>query len=126
MKKRNAKKGFTIVELVIVIAVIAILAAVLIPTFSNVVENAKKSAAFQEAKNAWTEYLATIDYTQAEPEKDLVIVVDGYYVTVESGKIATTAVKGAVTVAEGKTAIDTNTADDASVYKKADVTLPTA
>lgn len=41
MKKLNLLKnnnGFTIVELVIVIAVIAILAAVLVPTFSNVVE----------------------------------------------------------------------------------------
>lgn len=37
-KKKNA---FTITELVIVIAVIAILAAVLIPTFSNVVASAK-------------------------------------------------------------------------------------
>ncbi len=37
----NKRKGFTIVELVIVIAVIAILAAVLIPTFSNVIKDAK-------------------------------------------------------------------------------------
>lgn len=36
MKKTNTKKGFTIIELVIVIAVIGILAAVLIPTFSGV------------------------------------------------------------------------------------------
>ncbi|MGM9683101.1 MAG: type IV pilin protein, partial [Eubacteriales bacterium] len=33
--KNTKKKGFTIVELVIVIAVIAILAAVLIPTFTS-------------------------------------------------------------------------------------------
>lgn len=46
------KKGFTIVELVIVIAVIAILAGVLIPTFSSVTKNAKQSAAMQQAKNA--------------------------------------------------------------------------
>ena len=39
--KRNNKKGFTIVELVIVIAVIAILAAVLIPTFSSIIKKAK-------------------------------------------------------------------------------------
>ena len=38
--KNLKKKGFTIVELVIVIAVIAILAAVLIPTFSNLVKKA--------------------------------------------------------------------------------------
>ena len=42
--KRSNKKGFTIVELVIVIAVIAILTAVLIPTFSNLVKKANLSA----------------------------------------------------------------------------------
>lgn len=40
----NRNNGFTIVELVIVIAVITILAAVLVPTFSNVVENANASS----------------------------------------------------------------------------------
>ena len=58
MKKSN-KKGFTIVELVIVIAVIAILAAVLIPTFSNVVEKANESKDMQQARNAYEEWLAT-------------------------------------------------------------------
>ena len=43
MKKSN-KKGFTIVELVIVIAVIAILAAVLIPTFSSLTKRANLSS----------------------------------------------------------------------------------
>ncbi|MBQ9467981.1 MAG: type II secretion system protein [Clostridia bacterium] len=40
----NKRKGFTIVELVIVIAVIAILAAVLIPTFSSLIKKANLSA----------------------------------------------------------------------------------
>ena len=43
MRNTN-KKGFTIVELVIVIAVIAILAAVLIPTFSGIIKKAQQSA----------------------------------------------------------------------------------
>ena len=38
------RKGFTIVELVIVIAVIAILAAVMIPTFGSIIETANRSA----------------------------------------------------------------------------------
>ena len=50
--KNSNKKGFTIVELVIVIAVIAILAAVLIPTFSSVINKANDSAALQKAQNA--------------------------------------------------------------------------
>ena len=41
---RNTKKGFTIVELIIVIAVIAVLAAVLIPTFSNLIQKANVAA----------------------------------------------------------------------------------
>ena len=53
MKKLN-KKGFTIVELVIVIAVIAILAGVLIPTFATVVDKANKSSAEQQARNFYT------------------------------------------------------------------------
>ena len=40
---RNTKKGFTIVELIIVIAVIAVLAAVLIPTFSNLIQKANEA-----------------------------------------------------------------------------------
>ena len=59
--KRNNKKGFTIVELVIVIAVIAILAGVLIPTFAGIVEKANVSKALQEAKNAYTADLALLD-----------------------------------------------------------------
>ena len=51
MIKRNNKKGFTIVELVIVIAVIAILAAVLIPTFAGIIKKANISKDTQLAKN---------------------------------------------------------------------------
>ena len=58
MNKKNNRKGFTIVELVIVIAVIAILAAVLIPTFAGMVEKANESKALQEAQNAYKEALS--------------------------------------------------------------------
>lgn len=47
----NKYRGFTIVELVIVIAVVAILAAVLIPTFSAIVKRANISADTQAARN---------------------------------------------------------------------------
>ena len=47
MKKIN-KKGFTLTELIVVIAVIAILAAVLIPTLTGYIEKARISADNQE------------------------------------------------------------------------------
>ena len=51
----SKKKGFTIVELVIVVAVIAILAAVLIPTFSNLVKKANESADIQACREMNTQ-----------------------------------------------------------------------
>lgn len=60
MKKLNNKKGFTIVELVIVIAVIGILAAVLIPTFSGVIDKANESNALSEASNSLKVVLAEL------------------------------------------------------------------
>lgn len=67
--KKKLKKGFTLVELVIVIAVIAILSAVLIPTFGNVIQNANDSAAFSTASNALTQY--TTSMAAAQQSTDL-------------------------------------------------------
>ena len=51
MQRKMNKKGFTIVELVIVIAVIAILAAVLIPTFASIIRKADVANDTAVAKN---------------------------------------------------------------------------
>ena len=56
--KKNSRSGFTIVELVIVIAVIAILAGVLIPTFAGLISKANESKALQEATSAYREAYA--------------------------------------------------------------------
>lgn len=92
MKKLN-KKGFTIVELVIVIAVIAILAAVLIPTFATVIDKANKSAAVSAAKNAYTAYLAE-DKANIIAGKDLKIFTGKYEVSVTDNKLVDNALNG--------------------------------
>ncbi len=83
------KKGFTIVELVIVIAVIAILAAVMIPTFSGIVDKANASAALQEAQNTYKLYLGLVDYANNEEviTNGFIQLKSGDYVELVDGKV---------------------------------------
>lgn len=80
--KRFIKKGFTLIELVIVIAVIAILSAILIPSFSNIVKKANYSADLQIASTLNTS-LALYDddiYSENDLRKALDNSYgDGYY-----------------------------------------------
>lgn len=80
MKKLN-NKGFTIVELVIVIAVIGILAGVLIPTFSGITASARQSAALQEAKASLNALLSVNQGTVAEGTQFVVTADEGKEVT---------------------------------------------
>ena len=75
---RSNKKGFTIVELVIVIAVIAILAAVLIPTIAGLVKKANISAD-QQAVVQMNKILAA-DASKPASTEDVVkiLVKNGY------------------------------------------------
>ena len=78
-KNHKSRKGFTIVELVIVIAVIAILAGVLIPTFSNVITKANDSAALQRVTNAYKEaYAIALSNDGQITSADKDIVVDSF------------------------------------------------
>ncbi len=53
MRKSN-KKGFTLVELVVVIAIIGVLAAILVPTMMNYVKKARLKTANANAKLIFT------------------------------------------------------------------------
>ena len=109
MKKMN-RKGFTIVELVIVIAVIAILAGVLIPTFSGIVNKANDSKALQEARNVYTAYTANLNYAGGDvAEQDIVVKVGTKYFAIADGVLSSTVYTDAVTAAKAAGATkDTN------------------
>ena len=85
MNKKNNRKGFTIVELVIVIAVIAILATVMVPTFGNVIDKAKNSALVQELKNEYTEFMIkmadddTVTGYDFSDDEVIIKIEDDYY-----------------------------------------------
>ena len=53
---KNRKKGFTVVELVIVIAVIAVLSAILIPTFVGLTNKANEAALQLDLRNCYVDY----------------------------------------------------------------------
>ena len=73
----NKKKGFTVVELVIVIAVIAILSAVLIPTFVGLSNRAKETALQENLRNAYVSYAAETDPSDLHAQEEVYLVVDG-------------------------------------------------
>lgn len=82
---KNRKKGFTIVELVIVIAVIAILAAVLIPNLARLVDRANENSAMQAARNEYEAYLT--EYAKdLEGSVHFVIIKGDYAFEVTNGQ----------------------------------------
>lgn len=56
IKLKASKKGFTLIELVTVLAIIAILSSAIIPKISNYITEAKKVAILNEAKTVVTAY----------------------------------------------------------------------
>ena len=60
MKKLKNSKGFTLVEMLIVVAIIAILVAIAIPSFNNSLEKAREAADIANIRNAYSE--AMVDY----------------------------------------------------------------
>ena len=72
---QKLKRAFTITELVIVIALVAILAAVLIPTFANVVKNANESADTQTVKHLNT-IIASEQTISREPAANMTQVLE--------------------------------------------------
>lgn len=75
MLKKMNKKGFTLAELLIVVAIIAVLVAISIPIFSAQLEKAKEATDMANIRSAYAEVIAnylgdsTKDYTINVPLK---------------------------------------------------------
>lgn len=64
-QKCKSRKGFTLIELIVVIAIIGILATVLMPKFAGFTESSKKTKAISNARNI----AVAIEALQAESKK---------------------------------------------------------
>lgn len=54
MERNNQKRGFTLVELIVVLVILAVLAALLVPSLTGYIDKAKKKAVITEARDVWT------------------------------------------------------------------------
>lgn len=63
--KTNSKKGFTLVEMIIVIVIIAILAAIAIPAMKGYIEDANEATAIANCRTALTASEATVPLMEA-------------------------------------------------------------
>ena len=75
MKKVNNRKGFTLVEIIVVLVILAILAAIAVPSVIGYVNEAKKERYIVEAKSIYTviqteeaKLVNDIDYTDKPNE----------------------------------------------------------
>jgi len=56
LKKLNNKKGFTLMEMLIVVAIIAVLVAIAIPVFNGALTKSKEAADVANIRAAYAEY----------------------------------------------------------------------
>ena len=113
--KLNNKKGFTLVELIVVIVIIGILAAVLVPKLGGFTDRAKSTEALVAAKQvatAYDAYYAENDnvWSKDADAKAYVVTmsgVDDSYITLEDdGAFTVSIVKGTKTFQASRTSGD--------------------
>lgn len=107
--KENKKKGFTLVELIVVLVILAILAALLIPALTGYIDRAKEKDIIAETRQTVMAAQTLVDeaYAKEDIKSNNITVGDGDTVKVTTEAIAKLAEVdkdniGTVTVASGK------------------------
>lgn len=114
--RKDGESGFTLVELLIVVAIIAILAAIAIPQFSKYKKRAYVATMNADIKNAYTAAQAYLTDWPSETVDDLAKLLEGGYTpTADSAStflvldVGTMTLSGGDITLNGAFPIDTNT-----------------
>ena len=107
IRKKNAHNaGFTLLELVIVLAVIAILSAILIPTFTDVISRAKETAARQNCRTVAEQYmLYRLEEGDSSDLGGYLFISGDYAFVLENGELRETEVSeedGIISIKDGE------------------------
>lgn len=105
-KKSNKlkKKGFTLIELVAVLAIIAILSATFVPKFTNYITEAKKVAILNKAKSVVTAYEAVSHKLDSDDENTTIETLK-----TKSPDLSTSKIPSGVSVSQCRTLLESNT-----------------
>lgn len=90
--KENKKKGFTLVELIVVLVILAILAAMLVPALTGYIDKAKEKTIIAETRQVVMAAQTLADEKYAENKGATIEFVET--VSENDGKIAFATVKG--------------------------------